>query len=135
MKEVTTAVRRHADEPCFESPNQAGTRKGPCDQHHDNHLRVLMNHVLSPPAKQGLERDPVINNLIITYPGAISPRNPGFSGKWYLETMVWALRVLIAVGLAIVSQVFHWIKLEYIVYGKQTLSLYGYFQSKSDSGQ
>lgn len=88
MKEVTTAVRRHADEPCFESPNQAGTRKGPCDQHHDNHLRVLMNHVLSPPAKQGLERDPVINNLIITYPGAISPRNPGFSGKWYLELMI-----------------------------------------------
>ena len=45
------------------------------------------------------------------------------------------LRKLIAVGLAIVSQFFHWIKLEYIVYSKQTLSLYGYFQSKSDSGQ
>ena len=57
------------------------------------------------------------------------------SGKWYLETMVWALGVLIAVGLAIVSQLFHWAKLEYIVYSKQTLSLYGYFQSKSDSGQ
>ena len=57
------------------------------------------------------------------------------SGKWYLETMVWALGVLIAVGLAIVSQFFHWIKLEYIVYSKQTLSLYGYFQSKSNSGQ
>ena len=57
------------------------------------------------------------------------------SGKWYLETMVWALGVLIAVGLAIVSQFFHWIKLEYVVYGKQTLTLYGYFQSKSDLGQ
>ena len=57
------------------------------------------------------------------------------SGKWYLETMVWALGVLIAVELAIVSQLFHWAKLEYIVYSKQTLSLYGYFQSKSDSGQ
>ena len=57
------------------------------------------------------------------------------SGKWYLDSMAWALGMLIAVGLAIVSQLFHWAKLEYIVYSKQTLSLYGYFQSKSDSGQ
>ena len=57
------------------------------------------------------------------------------SGKWYLETMVWALGVLIAVELAIVSQLFHWTKLVYIFFcSKQTLSLYGYFQSKSDSG-
>ena len=57
------------------------------------------------------------------------------SGKWYLETMVWALGVLIAVELAIVSQLFHLTKLVYIFCSKQTLSLYGYFQSKSDSGQ
>lgn len=49
---------------------------------------VLMNHILSPPAKQGWERDPVINNLIIIYPGALSPRNLGFSGKWYLQIMI-----------------------------------------------
>ena len=36
------------------------------------------------------------------------------SGKWYLDTAFWALGVLIAVGLAIVSQLFHWTKLEYI---------------------
>ena len=57
------------------------------------------------------------------------------SGKWCLETMVWALGVLIAVELAIVSQLYHWTKLVYIFSSKQTLSLYGYFQSKSDSGQ
>ena len=56
-------------------------------------------------------------------------------GKWYLETMVWALAVFSAVELAIVSQLFHWTKILYIFCSKQTLSLYGYFQSKSDSGQ
>ena len=49
---------------------------------------VLMNHVLGPPPKQGLEWDHVINNLIITYPGAISAGDPGFSGKWYLENTI-----------------------------------------------
>ena len=58
------------------------------------------------------------------------------SGKWYLETMVWALGVLIAVEFATVSQLCHCTELEYIFFfnSKQTLSLYGYFQSKSDSG-
>ena len=55
--------------------------------------------------------------------------------KWYLETMVWALGVFTAVELAIVSQLFHWTKILYIFCSKQTLSLYGYFQSKLDSGQ
>lgn len=49
---------------------------------------VLMNHVLGPPTKQGLEWDHVINNLIITYPEAISARDPGFSGKWYLKNTI-----------------------------------------------
>ena len=57
------------------------------------------------------------------------------SGKWYLETMVWALGVLLAVELSVVSQLCHWTKLVYIFCSKQTLNLYGYFQSKSDSGQ
>ena len=55
--------------------------------------------------------------------------------KWYLETMVWTLGVLLAVELSIVPQLCHWTKLVYIFCSKQTLSLYGYFQSKSDSGQ
>lgn len=52
----------------------------------------LMNPVWSPPPKQGLERGPEINSLIATYPGAVSPRSPGFSGKWCLEVMVFGGR-------------------------------------------
>lgn len=42
---------------------------------------VLMNGVLDSPIKQRLERSHVINNVVITDPGAISPRNPSFSRK------------------------------------------------------
>ena len=36
------------------------------------------------------------------------------SGKWYLETMVWALGMLVAVELATVSQLCHCTEPEYI---------------------
>lgn len=42
---------------------------------------VLMSGVLGSPSKQRLERGPVNNTLIVTDPGTISPRNPGFMGN------------------------------------------------------
>lgn len=49
---------------------------------------VLMSGVLGSPTKQRLERGPVSSTLIVTDPGTISPRNPGFTGNWCLGNIV-----------------------------------------------
>lgn len=49
---------------------------------------MLLSGVLGSPTKQRLERGPVSNTLIVTDPGTISPRNPGFTGSWYLRNTV-----------------------------------------------
>ena len=45
---------------------------------------VLMTGVLGSPTKLRIERDHMINSEVLEDPGAVSPRNPGFSGKWHV---------------------------------------------------